>query len=596
MDTIMVIVVKVQGISLHEAMTANPESLQSEIKNIQQMFPNLGGLDFSHWTVNLLMEDALLKYVPVNLQFLNLSGCRKISDESFKFMPSVLTHLNLTNCFKISDSGLKGLPSGLIRLNLTNCFKITDEGVSFLPSSLQSLEVTRCFKVKKPWRSTQDVAKEDLREMKRKQDTERRKRVKEQMDMKKLEQDIKKEEARLTKEDEIERKKKQEEERKARIEEEIRLKREEEEYRIAQRLVEQEKERKKKEEEEEAMRKLELEIAEEERMLNEEEERAKSATEAAIVNSPPTEGKTIEDDEPRDNAPLVELEKLLQRTEKRMSMKNGLLKLKKVDRMSLSMGVFAEDLKRFQENNVTADVQAKRMQRKHLSMDLFQPPEKNISEQNQGKKNIEEDCYTLKRSDPVIIPVPNENDQKYLDSLKSLIEESKTSENYTETIESPCRVEEGVKGVDGIKINEDLEQRTQQEAQIQKTDDDEKISPKKPQKLGIRLSDVAELASKKRQKRKMHEKKKSVLLRELQQEHMEKLDDQHHKLEIEELRLGVNERDDPRKWRQWKVRLESYKDQRKNDSFGDSFDAFITRQGVIVKTTEKDILSSVSSG
>jgi len=188
------------------------------------------------------------------------------------------------------------------------------------------------------------------------------------------------------------------------------------------------------------------------------------------------------------------------------------------------------------------------------------------------------------------------NDQKYLDSLKSLIEESKTSENYTETIESPCRVEEGVKGVDGIKINEDLEQRTQQEAQIQKTDDDEKISPKKPQKLGIRLSDVAELASKKRQKRKMHEKKKSVLLRELQQEHMEKLDDQHHKLEIEELRLGVNERDDPRKWRQWKVRLESYKDQRKNDSFGDSFDAFITRQGVIVKTTEKDILSSVSSG
>ena len=126
-----------------------------------------------------------------NLTYLELSGCREITDEGLKHMKhmssltslglrleydyryartrskarnftdegmkilgaiSALSSLDLENCKRVTDKGLMkelGRSSNLTFLNMTRCFKVTDEGLKQFKRipNLTSLNLHRCSKI-----------------------------------------------------------------------------------------------------------------------------------------------------------------------------------------------------------------------------------------------------------------------------------------------------------------------------------------------------------------------------------------------------------------------------------------------------------------
>lgn len=109
------------------------------------------------------LTDENLKYLPVNVTYLNISSCSNITDEGLTFLPSMLCKLNLSYCpnifgntFQTLNSCLTSLtllgfsqinrisyfPSSLIHLDLTS--QAREEVFKCLPSALRSLSVMSC--------------------------------------------------------------------------------------------------------------------------------------------------------------------------------------------------------------------------------------------------------------------------------------------------------------------------------------------------------------------------------------------------------------------------------------------------------------------
>jgi hypothetical protein len=114
--------------------------------------PNCETLDLH----NIDMTDADLKHLAdrfVHLKSLNLSGCKRITDQGLKHLQALtsLQSLNLYECNQMTDQGLAHLQAltSLQSLNLSWCKQITDQGLVHLQAltSLQSLGLSWCEKI-----------------------------------------------------------------------------------------------------------------------------------------------------------------------------------------------------------------------------------------------------------------------------------------------------------------------------------------------------------------------------------------------------------------------------------------------------------------
>uniref|UniRef100_A0A1B0BYH0 F-box domain-containing protein n=1 Tax=Glossina palpalis gambiensis TaxID=67801 RepID=A0A1B0BYH0_9MUSC len=91
----------------------------------------------------------------LELEFLGLQDCNRLSDEALGHIAQGLTSLksiNLSFCLSITDSGLKHLARmpKLEQLNLNSCDNISDIGMAYLTesgSNLNSLDVSFCVKI-----------------------------------------------------------------------------------------------------------------------------------------------------------------------------------------------------------------------------------------------------------------------------------------------------------------------------------------------------------------------------------------------------------------------------------------------------------------
>lgn len=95
---------------------------------------------------------------PVDLEYLGLQDCQRLTDESLRYISTGLTNLksiNLSFCVSITDSGLKYLAKmpSLRELNLRACDNVTDTGLAYLAengSALTSLDASFCDKIGDP--------------------------------------------------------------------------------------------------------------------------------------------------------------------------------------------------------------------------------------------------------------------------------------------------------------------------------------------------------------------------------------------------------------------------------------------------------------
>jgi len=170
----------------------------------------------------------------------------------------------------------------------------------------------------------------------------------------------------------------------------------------------------------------------------------------------------------------------------------------------------------------------------------------------------------------------DKKEQSYLNSLKHLIEESELNPEVP--------VHSGDKQVMGFKVN--AMQRSGHET----------VTKKSPKMKRLSVSDVAELAFQKKQQRKIQKLKSSALLRELQGQHLGKLEEDKKKLEVDQVRTGhiSSTNIGVRKWRRWKIRMEFYKTLRKKTSFGasNSFEILSNEESDFIPKSEAIVGSS----
>jgi len=166
-----------------------------------------------------------------------------------------------------------------------------------------------------------------------------------------------------------------------------------------------------------------------------------------------------------------------------------------------------------------------------------------------------------------------------LNSLKHLIEESE--------INPEVPIHSGDNQMNGFKVN--AMQRSGHESMTT-------VTKKSPKMKRLSVSDVAELAFQKKQQRKIQKLKSSALLRELQGQHLGKLEEDKKKLEVDQVRTGhiSSTNTGVRKWRRWKIRMEFYKTIRKRTSFGasTSFEILSNEESDSIPKSEPIVASS----
>jgi len=127
---------------IHSNLSDTPEFYEQQFLKYIQLNPEVTSISFRSCIV-----DKVLPILPKNLLYLNLTSCRRVTDDSIPYFPRGLRILNLSNCTEITSEGLKHLPDNLVRLKLGNCVEITDEGIKHLPASLLHLNLFGCSKI-----------------------------------------------------------------------------------------------------------------------------------------------------------------------------------------------------------------------------------------------------------------------------------------------------------------------------------------------------------------------------------------------------------------------------------------------------------------
>lgn len=138
----------VKKLDLKHLKDLTDEQLTSLIK----AYPNLQVLNLSF--CKQISDEGLASLAQLqNLQTLNLSMCNKITDQGLAYLAQLknLQILNLAACTQITDQGLVSLTQlqKLKTLGLSGCYRIKDQGLKSLEQlqNLQTLTLTGCIQI-----------------------------------------------------------------------------------------------------------------------------------------------------------------------------------------------------------------------------------------------------------------------------------------------------------------------------------------------------------------------------------------------------------------------------------------------------------------
>ena len=129
-----------------DATGAERETIDEAVGILVRRFPAVVSLEVKGRGETAVLTDQGLQSVIslASLTFLDLSGCRLVTDEGMRavrWTGTALKTLNLNWCNKVTDLGVRAVVSSctaLTALNLRHCYELTDVGVRAL-SSLSAL-------------------------------------------------------------------------------------------------------------------------------------------------------------------------------------------------------------------------------------------------------------------------------------------------------------------------------------------------------------------------------------------------------------------------------------------------------------------------
>ena len=102
----------------HHLLKNNFVPENKKLEFIKSVGPFLTELDLNDSTISDQELKEIFKFCP-NIQFLDLSWCRNLTDAAIKDLPKNLQTLNLSDCSNLTDAAIKDLPKDLQTLNLS---------------------------------------------------------------------------------------------------------------------------------------------------------------------------------------------------------------------------------------------------------------------------------------------------------------------------------------------------------------------------------------------------------------------------------------------------------------------------------------------
>lgn len=134
-----------------QTILSSKEDLEKYAKhnNIKDWSWNLSRVKIAYTDFNDEDLEKLVEANP-NLTYLDLSGCKEITDKGLEHIQEMLlTELSLCQCKKVTNDGLRVLPQTLTQLDLSQCEQITDPGLLFLQrlSYLTLLNLNGCSQI-----------------------------------------------------------------------------------------------------------------------------------------------------------------------------------------------------------------------------------------------------------------------------------------------------------------------------------------------------------------------------------------------------------------------------------------------------------------